>query len=179
MVDSLCNCEKIINQLLLEDISAEIEIEYRPSEENDELLDNNDVSMSHINFLYEEAKRNYLIDEISRNPQLELRSLVAQQFTEIKHEIKFMNDNNHGKIIKDIEKAISYLKGELANTNQLLSNLRHKNSTSFLQGDAFPQKPTKESNENIDFVIDMPPQCLTIPLNSTKCDEGDDLLKTK
>ena len=25
----------------------------------------------------------------------------------------------------------------------------------------------------------MPPQCLTIPLNSTNCDEGDDLLKTK
>ena len=52
---------------MLEDISAEIETEYRPSEENDKLLDNKDVSMSHINFLYEEAKRNHLIDEISRN----------------------------------------------------------------------------------------------------------------
>ena len=58
MVDSLCNCGKTVNQLLLEDISAEIEIEYRPSEENDELLDNNDVSMSRITVLYEEAKRN-------------------------------------------------------------------------------------------------------------------------
>ena len=48
-------------------MSAEIEIEYRHSEENDELLDNNDVSMSHINFLHEEGKRNHLIDEISRN----------------------------------------------------------------------------------------------------------------
>ena len=67
MVDSLCNCGKTVNLLLLEDISAEIETEYRPSEENDKLLDNNDVSMSHINFLYEEAKRNQLIDEISRN----------------------------------------------------------------------------------------------------------------
>ena len=47
MIDSLCNCGKTVNQLLLEDISAEIEIEYRPSEKNDELLDNNDVS-SHI-----------------------------------------------------------------------------------------------------------------------------------
>ena len=65
MVDSLCNCGKTVNLLLLEDISAEIETEYRPSEENDKLLDNNDVSMSHINFLYEEAKRNQLIDEIS------------------------------------------------------------------------------------------------------------------
>ena len=62
MVDSLCNCGKTVNQLLLEDISAEIEIEYRPSEENEELLDNNDVSMSYINFLYEKAKRNHLID---------------------------------------------------------------------------------------------------------------------
>ena len=44
MIDSLCNCGKTVNQLLLEDISAEIEIEYRPSEKNDELLDNNDVS---------------------------------------------------------------------------------------------------------------------------------------
>ena len=67
MVDSLCNCEKTVNLLLLEDISAEIETEYRPSEENDKLLDNKDVSMSHINFLYEEAKRNHLIDEISKN----------------------------------------------------------------------------------------------------------------
>ena len=62
MVDSLCNCGKTVNQLLLEDISAKIDIEYRPSEENDELLDNNDVSMSHINFLYEGAKRNHLND---------------------------------------------------------------------------------------------------------------------
>ena len=67
MVDSLCNCGKTVNLLLLEDISAEIETEYRPSEENDKLLDNKDVSMSHINFLYEEAKRNHLIVEISRN----------------------------------------------------------------------------------------------------------------
>ena len=67
MVDSLCNCGKTVNLLLLEDISAEIETEYRPSEENDKLLDNKDVSMSHINFLYEEAKRNHLIDEISKN----------------------------------------------------------------------------------------------------------------
>ena len=67
MVDSLCDCGKTVNLLLLEDISAEIETEYRPSEENDKLLDNNNVSMSHINFLYEEAKRNQLIDEISRN----------------------------------------------------------------------------------------------------------------
>ena len=44
MIDSLFNCGKTVNQLLLEDISAEIEIEYRPSEKNDELLDNNDVS---------------------------------------------------------------------------------------------------------------------------------------
>ena len=45
MVDSLCNCGKTVNQLLWEDRSAKIEIEYRPSEENDEHLDNNDVSM--------------------------------------------------------------------------------------------------------------------------------------
>ena len=56
MVDSLCNCGKTVNQLLLEDMSPEIEIEYRPSQENDKLLDNNDVSMSHINLLCEEAK---------------------------------------------------------------------------------------------------------------------------
>ena len=63
---------------MLEDISAEIETEYRPSEENDKLLDNNDVSMSHINFLYEEAKRNQLIDEISLKLLLELKGLVTQ-----------------------------------------------------------------------------------------------------
>ena len=60
MVNSLCNCRETVNELLLEDISAEIEIEYRPSEENNELLDNNDISMSHMNFLYEEAKRKAL-----------------------------------------------------------------------------------------------------------------------
>ena len=96
MVDALCSCGKTVNQLLLEDISAEIEIEYRPSEEND----NNDVSMSHINFLYEEAKRNHLIDEISRNLQLELKGLVAQQYTEIKHKIKSTYDKNHEETIK-------------------------------------------------------------------------------
>ena len=104
MVDSLCNCGKTVNQLLQEDISAEIEIEYRPSQENDELLDKNDVSMSHINFLYEEAKRNHMIGEISRNLQIELKGLVAQQYTEIKHEIESMYDNNHGETIKDIKK---------------------------------------------------------------------------
>ena len=39
--DSLCNCGKTVNQLLLGDVLAEIETEYKPSEENDELLDNN------------------------------------------------------------------------------------------------------------------------------------------
>ena len=73
MADSLCDCGKTVNQLLLEDISADIQIKYRTSEENDELLDNNAVSMSHINFLYEEAKRNHLIHEISRNLQLKLK----------------------------------------------------------------------------------------------------------
>ena len=146
MVDSSCNCGKTVNQLLLEDISAEIEIEieYRPSEENDELLDNNDVLMSHINFLYEEVKRNNLVYEILRNLQLELKGLVAQQYTVIKYEIKSMYDNNHGETIKDIRKEMSYLKGELANTNQLLSSFRIKNSSCFLQGDPFPRKKTGE-----------------------------------
>ena len=75
MIDSLCNCGKTVNQLLLEDISAEIEIEYRSSKENDKLLDDNDASMSHITFLYEKAKRNHLIYEILRNLQVELKCL--------------------------------------------------------------------------------------------------------
>ena len=81
--------------------------------------------MSHINFLHEGAKQNHLIIEISRNLKLE----PAQQSTKIKHKIKPMYDNNHGKTIKGIEKEISYLKGEIANKNPLLSNLRNKNST--------------------------------------------------
>ena len=124
--------------------------------------------MSHIKFLnslYEEAKQNYLIDEITRDLQIELKGLVAF----------------HGETIKDIEKEISYLKGEIANTNQLLSNLNNKKSMCFIQGDgdAFLRKPTEESNGNIEFVIDTPPYCLTTPLNSINCDEGNDLLKTK
>ena len=63
-----------------------------------------------------------LIDEISKNLQLELKGLVAQQYTKIKHEIKSMYDKNHGETIKDIEKEISYLKRELSNINQLVSN---------------------------------------------------------
>ena len=50
MVDFLGDFWKTVTQLLLEDISAEAKIEYRPSEENDELLDNSDDSMSNINF---------------------------------------------------------------------------------------------------------------------------------
>ena len=100
MVDSSCNCGNTVNQLLLEDISAEIEIEDRPSEENDELLDNIGFSMSHKNFLNEEAKRNHLTHEISRDLQLELKGLVAQQYIEIKHEIKSMYDHNHAETIK-------------------------------------------------------------------------------
>ena len=96
-VDILCNSGKTVNQLLFEDISSEIEIEYRASEENDEFLDNNDVSMSHIIFLYEEAKRNHLIGEISRNLHLELKGLVAQQCIEIKHEIQSMYEIIMGK----------------------------------------------------------------------------------
>ena len=133
----------------------------------------------HANFLYEEAKRNCMIDEISRNLQLRLKGLVAQQYTKIKHKIKSTYDKNHGETIKNIEKEIGYLKGELANINQLLSNSRNKNSTCFIQRDPFPQKPTEESNENIDFAIDTPSQCPIIPLNSTNCDEGDDQLKNK
>ena len=90
-----------------------------------------------------------------------------------------MYDKNHRETIKDIEKEISYLKGKLVKINQLLSNLRNKSSTCFIQGDAFPRKPTEESNENIDFAIDTPPKYLTIPLNSTNWDGGDDLLKTR
>ena len=51
------NCGETVNQLLLEDILAEIEVEYRSSEENDRFLDNNDISMAHISLLYEKAKR--------------------------------------------------------------------------------------------------------------------------
>ena len=87
-----------------------------------------------------------MIDEISRYLQLELKGLVAQQYTEIKHEIKSMYEKDHGEIIKDKEKELSYLKGELANINQLLSNLRNKNSTCFIQGDVFPREPIEESN---------------------------------
>ena len=89
-----------------------------------------------------------------------------------------MYDNNHGETITDIEKEISYLKGEHANTSQLLSDFRNRNSTCFLQGDAFPRKLTEESNENIDFAVVTPLQCFSIPLNSANCDEGDDLIKT-
>ena len=49
-----------------------------------------------------------------------------------------MRDKNHEEKIKDIEKEINFLKGELSNINQLLSNLCNKNSTCFIQGDAFP-----------------------------------------
>ena len=87
--------------------------------------------MSHINFLYEETKRNHLIDEISRNLQLELKGLAAQ-YTEIKHKIKSTHDKNHGETIKDIGKELGYLKGKLANINQLLSNLGNKNSMCFI-----------------------------------------------
>ena len=58
-----------------------------------------------------------------------------------------MYDKNHGETIKDIEKEISYLKGELSNINQLLSNLRNKNSTWIIQEDAFPRKPTRNLME--------------------------------
>ena len=37
----------------------------------------------------------------------------------------------------------------------------------------------EESNGNIDFAIDTPLQCLTIPLTSTNREEGDHLFKTK
>ena len=111
--------------------------------------------MSHTNFLYEEAKRNHFINEILRNLQLELKGLVAQQYTGIKHKIKSTYDKNYGETIKDIEKEIGYLKGKLSNINQLISNLRNKSSTSFIQRDPFPQKLTEESNENIDFAIDI------------------------
>ena len=66
------------------------------------------------------------------------KGLVAQQYTEIKNKVKSMHDKNHEEKIKDIEKEINFLKGELSNINQLLSNLRNKNSTCFIQGDAFP-----------------------------------------
>ena len=94
--------------------------------------------MPHINFLYQKVKRNHLINEISRNLQLELKGLVAQQYTEIKQKVKSMHDKNYGEKIKDTEKEINFLRGELSNINQLLSNLRNKNSTCFIQGDAFP-----------------------------------------
>ena len=73
-----------------------------------------------------------------------------------------------GETIKFIEKEIVYLKGKLSNINQLLSNLRNKNSTYFIQRDTFPQKPTEESNENIDFAIDTPPQYPHYPIKFCK-----------
>ena len=103
-----------------------------------------------------------MTDEISRNLLLKLMGLVAQQYSKIKHEIKTIYGNNHEKTIKEIEKEISYLKGKLVNSNQLSSNFRNKT----------------------EFAINTTPDCLTlnkpsrITLNSTTCDEGDNLLKT-
>ena len=110
--------------------------------------------------------------------------LVAQQYSKIKHEIKTIYGNNHEKTIKEIEKEISYLKGKLVNSNQLSSSFGNKTATCFLQEDAFPWKPTDESSKNKEFAINTTPDCLTlnkpsrITLNSTTCDEGDNLLKT-
>ena len=42
------------------DILAEIEIEYRPSEENDKLLDNNGISISHISLSIRTSKMKLL-----------------------------------------------------------------------------------------------------------------------
>ena len=60
--------------------------------------------MPHINFLFEEAKWNHLIDEISSNLKLEVMGLAALQYTKIKHEIKYMYDNNHEETIKKHKK---------------------------------------------------------------------------
>ena len=90
-----------------------------------------------------------------------------------------MYDNRHGKTTKDIEKEINYLKGELANTNQLFSKFRNKNSTYFFtRRYVSTETNRKESDENIDFAIDKPSQCI-FRLSSTNCHEGDDLLKIK
>ena len=127
--------------------------------------------MSHVNFLYEKAKRNHLIDEISRNLLLELKGLVAQQYTTI-------NRKSGPCMITSSRCRKTNKLLELANKNQLLSNFCNKNSKYFWQGGAFPRKLTEESNKNIDFAIDTPPQCLTIQINSTNCAEEDYLLKT-
>ena len=127
--------------------------------------------MPHVNFLYEKAKRNHLIDEISRNLLLELKGLVAQQYTIINRK------SGPCMIISSRCRKRNKLL-ELANKNQLLSNFCNKNSKYFWQGGAFPRKLTEESNKNIDFAIDTPPQCLTIQINSTNCAEEDYLLKT-
>ena len=52
---------------------------------------------------------------MSRNLEVELKGLAAQQYTKIKYKIKSMYDYNHEEI-KDIKKEISHLKGELVNT---------------------------------------------------------------
>ena len=53
----------------------------------------------HIYTFYVRKHWNHLIDETSRNLQLELKGLVAQQYTKIKQEIKSMYDKNHGQKI--------------------------------------------------------------------------------
>ena len=72
------------------------------------------------------SKTKYLTDEISTNLQLKLKGLLAQQYNETEHEIKSMRSNIDQKVIKYLEKEISYLKRQLANTNPLILNLRSK-----------------------------------------------------
>ena len=169
MVYSLCNYGKTVNKLF---VGRYISRDKKK---------NIDLPREMMNFLItmtfqcklsiRESKTKSLDRALSRNLLLELKGLVAQQYTIINRK------SGPCMIISSRCRKRNKLL-ELANKNQLLSNFCNKNSKCFLQGGAFPQKPTEESNKNLDFAIDTPPQCLTIQINSTNCAEDDYLLKT-
>ena len=82
-----------------------------------------------------------------------------------------MYDNNHRETINGTEKEISCLKGELSNQMQINCFQIYVTKIQRASYKMQQRNPTKTY-----FAIDTPPQCLTIPLNSTTCDESDNVL---
>ena len=153
MVNNVCDCGKRIAHLLLESLDNPIDIGTDSELEIDNAMED---SFTYVNRLHEETKLKQVKNEVLGDLRNELKTIIENQFKESCQETSQHNQNNDDvmKLLK--EEIEEYLKGELKEKNEVISNLIGfcKSSSGSLQDNSSPWLPVDTRRENRDFTLD-------------------------
>ena len=109
MVNSVCDCGKRIEHILLENLDNPIETEIESELEIDNAMEN---SFAYVNRLSEEEKLKQVKNEVLDDLRNELKTIIENQLKESCHETSRYKQNNND-VIALLKENIEYLKGEL------------------------------------------------------------------